>query len=363
MAELNPLLEQTLRKDPARAAAAEKARRSAEVEQFLKSRAAQAAAGGGGFTQGVGDLLTFMPGAQAAKALKTGNLGPAAVNALAFTSQFDDSKLGENVGDALAFMPVFGFGSTRGIARGQDRLRKLAGKGVAAELPTFDLSSGKMAPRRLQLFEKGMRRYIEQSGAKDPGKQLKTLDDWLGSLDRSKPVSKKILGDRMPAELRPALYNTAVEQGYGKLKLPDRSKAPMDKFGNRVTKGENITALEAEGKFSSGGRMNPTQDASTAGVRRFEEVMPFGQKGGMPSKWEEMFRENQKRELGDRARRYLESASLGMAGGTALGLANGQKSGQNSKDSLAAVNPLSKLRRKVTVENNLQRNGSVSSPF
>lgn len=307
-------MEEVLRKDGKKISAA-------GIKRFLDERQAERTAKLGEST-GLGDLLTFMPAAQAGKALKAGSKANAAVNALAFTSQFDDSKGGQAVGDALAYFPVFGFGSTKGLAAQQTRLRRLAEAGKTGDLP-FLMGEGKMAPSRFKRFEKGMRQYIEQSSSKDPKTTQALMDQWLESFSRNKPIDKHALFDRMPAELRPALYQTAKEQGYGGIAIGTRSKAPMDKFGNRVTKGENLAELEKAGKYTSGGRMNPTQTAA-GDPRKWEEVLQFEQKGGVPSRWEKAFKRQQQE---DRAVEYLRSMNAGVAGGAAVGLLSGKNGG------------------------------------
>ena len=318
------IINEALRRDPKRQAAK-------RTEKFLNDRQAERQSKLGE-TSGLGDLLTFLPAANAAKALKSGQIGNSAVNALAFTSQFDDSKLGGDVQDALAMFPVFGFGSTKGLAKGQDRLRKLAERGVQAELPILS-EKGKMAPARLKQFEKRIRAYIEDSSAKDTSKTLGDLDKWLETLNTTKPVDKRVLFDRMPASLRPGLYQAAKEQGYGGISLGTRSKAPMDKYGTRVTKGENLAELEAQGKYTSGGRMNPTQEAPS-GPRRWEEINKFEQSGGVPKAWEDKFRAQQQKEV---ARKYLEQLGIGSAVGTSANLLTGGGHNRDGEDQKAGL--------------------------
>ena len=135
MAEIDPLLEDVLRrggreKSWLQEETLKKIRRKADVENFLSSRAAERTAKLGEST-GLGDLLTFLPATSAAKAALAGNKLGAGVNALAFTSQFDDSKLGRAVGDLTAAIPVFGVGSTA-------RLRNVAKRAAETgrDLPT-----------------------------------------------------------------------------------------------------------------------------------------------------------------------------------------------------------------------------------
>lgn len=312
MAELNQLLESVLRKDPAR----EKSRQAAKVKEFLDRLGDERTAKLGEST-GLGDLLTFMPGAAAARALRAGSKSGAAVNALAFTSQFDDSKLSQDVGTALAAFPVFGLGSTKGLASAQNRLRKAREAGRTAELPILS-AEGKMAPGRFKQFEGRMRNWIDAGSSANPKEQHELMDRWLDTFKRDKPIDKRIIFDRMPSALRPALYQSAKEQGYGGINLGTRSKAPMDLVGNRVTKGENIAELEKLGKYTSGGRMNPTQSAPS-GPRTWEEILQFEQKGGMPKGWQEGFAKKAK-DIDPKTKAYLESIGIGSAAGAATNI-------------------------------------------
>lgn len=338
------VINELLRRDPKRQAAE-------KTKRFLDSRQAERQAKLGE-TSGLGDLLTFAPTGMAAKGLKSGQLGNAAVNALAFTSQFDDSKLGGDVQDALAMFPVFGFGSTKGLGRAQERLSRLAERGVQAELPILT-AEGKMAPGRFKQFEKRLRGYIDQSGSKDSAKQKAELEEWLKTINTQKPIDKSVIFDRMPASLRPGLYQAAKEQGYGGIDLGRRSVSPMDKYGNRVTKAQNLAELEKNGQYTSGGRMNPTQEAPS-GPRRWEEVLKFEQGGGVPKAWEEKFRAKQQQEV---ARKYLEQLGIGSAVGLGADLLSPQRNDGTTRDQKAGlvVNKRNIGRLRQLQEQNLSR--------
>lgn len=215
MAEFDQLADRMLRKDPAAAARQEKARRYAESKAFLESRAAQAAAGGGGFNAGIADILTFMPGAAAIKAAKAGLGGQAAVNALAFTSQFDDSKAGETVGEVLAAVPVIGgLSSIKGARR---MAARAAEKGK--DLPMFSFE-GQMSPQRQKSFEKQMEAVLENSP--------KLKETWAETRRNipgwgKRPIEKEILLDQMPGVLAQRFHTAAKQQGYGGIAMGNRS--------------------------------------------------------------------------------------------------------------------------------------------
>lgn len=267
MAELNSLLEKALRKDPKKAAAQEKARHSAEVEHFLKSRAAQAAVGGGGFNMGLLDILSAMPATQAAKLLKTGNLGGAAVNALAFTSQFDDSKMAQDVGDALALFPVFGGVGSLGNLRRTAARSARTGK----DLPQFSYE-GKIAPRRQAELEKRMRDWIPNASAANKEDLTQKLDTWVKNNPfwGKYPLEKGPLLDLMPKELRAPFYQSLKEMGYGGTKMGER--------GARDLKGKLL---------GNRPRLEGKKEIESFANRKWEEIMPFEQSGGVPKGWAE----------------------------------------------------------------------------
>ena len=284
MAEIDPLLEDVLRrggreKSWLQEEARKQFRRKADVERFLAGTDAERRAKLSE-TLGINDLLTFLPATAAAKSAVSGNKLGAGVNALAFTSQFDDSNVGRTVGDLTAAFPVFGVGST-------GRLRNVA-KAAAEkgrDLPVFH-EAGKISPARQRELYARMEKWIPLTSTKDPEKRLAEFSDWMASTKGAgtRPVDKHVILDRMPASLRQPFYQSLKEMGYGGVRIGERSKAPMDKFGNRVTKAENLAELEAAGKYTSGGRMNPTQVAP-AEARKFEDILQFEQSGGKPAGW------------------------------------------------------------------------------
>ena len=307
MAELNPLLEATLRKDPAK----EKYRKAAEIRNFLESRGAERTAKLGEST-GLGDLFTFMPAAGALKALKAGQKGMAAVNALAFTSQFDDSPLGQTVGDAMAFMPIFGMGSTKGLARAQERLRKMTELGKKGDLPRFSYE-GKMSPGRQKEVEGGIRTWIDKmSDAKDTGKLHRDLDAWIENAGKGwgkKPLEKEKILHSLPSALKPGLNQWAKERGYGGIEYGRRFKAVTEASGLPLTK-----KLQAERGYSVPSKTTG-REVPAYSNRPFEEINKFEMGGGIPKKWEEAFKRQQ---AAERAKAGMEMIGTGAVSSAAI---------------------------------------------
>ena len=325
----NPLLSTYLRKDAAKTAAGERFRKFREED--LATRYAKRAE-----TSGLLDLLTLFPAGRAASALKAGERLPAALAGAEFLSQFSDDPVSRAVGDTLALAPttrglsklaagtkgaeftkrlgqdwaggtvgagvgtlaglnmrpegrdgenlaaypVYGVGSLRRLAAVADRVAK-----TGKDFPMFT-AEGKMSPARQKELFRRMAEWIPNTSTKKPEAVFQDLRNWIAATKGAgkKPVEKRIMLDRMPASLSEAFQQTLKDLGYGGMDRGPRSKAPMDKFGTRVTKGQNLAALEAEGKYTSGGRMNPTQVA-TEGPKTWEELKPFEQGGGVPSGW------------------------------------------------------------------------------
>ena len=319
----NPLLTSYLRKDAAKTAAGERFRKFREED--LATRYAKR-----GETSGLLDLLTFFPAGRAASALKAGERLPAALAGTEFLSQFSDDPLSRLVGETLALAPttrglsklaagtrgaeytkrlgqdwlggtvggaagtlaglnmrpegrdgenlaaypVYSVGSLRRLAAVADRVAK-----TGKDFPMFT-AEGKMSPARQKELFRRMEEWIPNTSTKKPEAVLQDLRDWIAATKGAgkKPVEKRIILDRMPASLSEAFQQSLKEMGYGGMDRGPRSKAPMDKFGTRVTKGQNLAALEAEGKYTSGGRMNPTQVA-TEGPKTWEELKPREQAG------------------------------------------------------------------------------------
>ena len=305
-----------------------------------------------GETTGLGDLLTFLPAGYAAKAALSKAPVEAAVNALAFTSQFDDSQLGADVQDALAFFPVFGLGSTKGLAAAQKRMAERG-----ANLP-FLSGEGKMSPRRLREFTGRMENWIKNGSSKDPSKILSDLADWKSALKGgTKPVDKSVILDRMPASLRQSFYQSAKEMGYQGIDMPTRSKAPMDKFGNRVTKEQHLAKYE--GDAVTGGRMNPTQEAPS-GRRTWEEILGHEQSGGVPKAWEEVFKKRQSREV---AKKYLEQLGVGSVLGTGANLLSPDGTAEGDQKAGLVVNKRNIGRLRQLQEQNLERLNKIRPKF
>lgn len=240
------IFNEMLRRDPKRQAAN-------KTEKFLSDRQAERQSRLSE-TLGLDDILNFLPAGQAVKAARIGSPVNAAVNALAFTSQFSDNPEASKVQDALAMFPVFGTGTARLKALSERNLK------VGKDLPFF--GQGNISPRRQRQIEAGMREMAKDPRVKDPQKLAaeldKTFERW-GDRWGKKPIPARQFVDNLPASVRYSFDKTIAPMGYGGIDTGFRSKAPMDKFGNRVTKAEHLA--EYGGTAVTGGKMNPTQIA------------------------------------------------------------------------------------------------------
>ena len=332
--DLSPLLEDSLRRGDigsewVREQARNSAKRRFDVENFLARTGAERTAKLGEST-GLGDLLTFLPAANAGKAALAGNKLGAGVNALAFTSQFDDSKLGQAVGDLTAAFPVFGVGSTGRLRQAGERMAK-----TGKDLPLFSYE-GKIAPARQRELENRMRAWIPKLSSKDPGKAMAELDEFVSRNPfwGKYPLEKGPLLDYLPASLRPAFYQSLKESGYGGVKMGSR----------------DLGALRVESR--PGGRETIKPFSS----RNWEEILKYEQGGGIPTgvaaegrqaPWftrpGEATPTGQRNFLGDRAlgagqsidpatKAFLEQMAIGSGIGAAARLASGgipQEGGDN----------------------------------
>lgn len=326
--DISPLLEQTLRRGELgpewiREQARNSAKRRFDVESFLARTGAEREAKLGEST-GLGDLLTFLPAASAAKALRAREFLPAGVNALAFTSQFDDSKLGRTVGDLTAAFPVFGVGATGRLRQAGERMAK-----TGKDLPLFSYE-GKIAPARQRELETRMRNWIPKLSSKDPGKAMAELDEFVSRNPfwGKYPLEKGPLLDYLPSSLRPAFYQSLKEQGYGGIKMGSRDlgalrpdfrpgKETIKPFSSRSW--EDILKYEQGGGVPSGwaaaneGRSAPwftrPGESTPAGQRNFLEDRALGAGAGQ--------------QIDPRAKAFLEQMAIGSGIGTAANLATG----------------------------------------
>ena len=351
-------------------------------------------------TSGVLDLLTLHPALKTGQALRAGSFGNAAVNALAFTSQFGDDPVSRLVGEVAAFTPnLSGLGKMSKAARsaefqkrlGQDylvggtvgagltlggmapqretdentaafpvfggvgtlgNLRRVAQRAAAKgkDLPQFDFE-GKIAPRRQQELEQRMRAWIPKLSGKDPEGTTKKLDAWVKNNPfwGKYPLEKGPLLDLMPAELRQPFYQSLKEMGYGGTRMGERTALGSrgEKLGGRA-RNENFSEIPS---FAN---------------RKWEDILKFEQGGGLPAGWAAanpgrqpswIARPGEKLAPGQRniLDEYVKTAG---GGGTAAALGAGIAGGmaglgdESSEDDLAAVPGAKKFLRRLAMAQN-----------
>lgn len=278
-------------------------------EREERGRQIEKIRGQGAISPDLDAALTALPLGFAAKGIRAGQRLLPAADAAAFLTQFDDSKMGRDVQDALAIFPVFGGASTKGLVRAQERLRRAQEKGRTAELPFFQ-TEGKMAPRRLKTLRNGMERWIEIQDPQKTAGLKSLLDEWYehNQLGRF-PVDKKDVIGSLPSKLTTAFHQTLKESGY-----------------RGIDFGEGVQKYSPK----SSGYRRGVQEKDTAkhlGAKTWEELKPFEQSGGMPKGVSEFL----EKRLQDVRRERAKSAMEGLAIGSAAGMgANASMDGEQN---------------------------------